>query len=268
MSCLTEKVTANEYTVPYIKFGSGKKTLVILPGLGIQSVIPFASAIKKQYESFCKDYTVYLFERREDMPKAYSVYDMADDTAKAINELGLSDICLFGVSQGGMMAMIIASEFPQLVGKLALGSSAAFVSQESEKVLSEWLSLAQSKDTQGLYLSFGEKVYSAEFFQQHKSAFEDMAKTVTEKDLKRFITLVKGMQGFDAREIIADIKCPVLAIGDTSDNVLGSESTPLIAQLMKNKTNFEMYMYSGCGHAAYDTAEGYTNKLSEFFNKE
>ena len=268
MSCLTEKVSTGKYTIPYIKFGSGDKTLVILPGLSVQSVLPMAPAIEKQYNAFCEDYTVYLFERRESMPESYSVYDMAADTATAIKELGLSDICLYGVSQGGMIAILIASEHPRLVKKLALGSSSAYISKEIGIGLNEWYSYAQNGDAEKLCLSFGEKVYSSEIFEQYKKAFVKMAKMVEESDLKRFATLVKGTEDFDARDLMAGIKCPTLAIGDTSDMVLGADSTPQIAELQKNNPCFEMYMYSGYGHAVYDTAEDYVGRLFDFFGKE
>ena len=93
-----------------------------------------------------------------------------------------------------------------------------------------------------------------------------MAKTVNENELKRFITLVKGTEGFDARNRMSSIKCPVLAIGDTTDQVLGADATPQIAALQKENPRFEMYMYSGYGHAVYDTAPDYTHRLYIFFN--
>ena len=265
MSYSTEKVITSSFTIPYIKFGTGDKTLVILPGLSLQSVIPAAPAIEKQYQIFCKEYTVYLFDRREDMPNSYSVYNMAEDTAKGMKMLGISNACLFGVSQGGMIAMIIAAEYPGLVEKLALGSSAAYITKSSAAVLNEWRSFAEKGDAQALCLSFGEKVYSAEVFAQYKDAFIILARNINENDLKRLITLVKGTLSFDMRDRLASIKCPVLAIGDTDDKVLGTDSVLQIFALQKDNPGFEMFLYSGYGHAAYDTAPDYAQRLYEFF---
>ena len=267
MSYIVDKVITNEFIMPYIKFGSGEKTLVIIPGLSVQSVIPSAPAIENQYKIFSKDFTVYLFDRREDMPEEYSVFDMACDTAKAIKELDLSGICLFGVSQGGMIAMIIAAEHPKLVSKLALGSTTAYVVESSGEVLKKWADFAKEGNAEKLYLSFGEKLYPKEFFERYRFAFVKISKTVTESDMKRFLTLVKGNEGFDFRDRITNIQCPVLAIGDTCDNVLSADSTPKIAELFKNNPDFEMYMYSGYGHAVYDTAPDYTKRLYLFFTK-
>ena len=58
MDFLTHKVYADDFQMEYLQFGHGKNTLVILPGLSVQSVIPLASMIVKRYEIFTEDFTV------------------------------------------------------------------------------------------------------------------------------------------------------------------------------------------------------------------
>ena len=265
MSYLVEKVIADGFEMQYIKFGSGEKTLVIIPGLSIQSVVSSAALIEKQYEIFSKDFTVYLFDRRENLPEIYSVCDMAKDTAKAIKKLKLEKICLFGISQGGMISMLIAAENEGLVSKLVLASTACKANADNSKVISEWIELAEQGKTKELCLSFGENVYPKDFYEKYKSAFKLLAKTVSESDLKRFIILSKGCDGFDATKDIKNIRCSVLVIGDTEDKVLGAESLYEIEKHMKSNTDFELYMYSGYAHAVYDLAPDYTQRLYNFF---
>ena len=62
----------------YFRFGEGAKTLVILPGLSVQSVMGSADAVAAAYECFAAEYTVYLFDRRSDLPAKYPLADMAD----------------------------------------------------------------------------------------------------------------------------------------------------------------------------------------------
>ncbi len=267
MSYELNKVSAGDFEIEYVKFGNGEKPLVILPGLSVQSVLPAAPAIEKQYEIFANDYTVYLLERRTKLPPVYSVYDMADDTAQALEKLGLKNVCLFGTSQGGMIAMTVAAKHPHLVGKLALGSTAVKIDEQRCAVINNWVSLAEIKDKEGLYLSFGEKVYPKEFFEKNREAFVSMAKTVKNSDLERFVILAKGTNGFDITDSLSRIECPVLAIGDSSDSVLGANASLEIAEAFKNKADFELYMYNGFGHAAYDTAPDYTERLYTFFSE-
>ena len=265
---ITDTVKTPDMEMRYIRFGEGKRTLVILPGLSVQSVVPAAPAIEKQYEVFLKDYTVYLFDRRESLPSVYSVYDMAKDTARAMIELGLSDVCLFGASQGGMMAMSIAAIHPELVSRLALGSTACHVKESRSVAIDEWIRLAQEGNAEALYLAFGEKLYPPALFQTYRATLQQVSKTVTPTDLKRFIILAQGLHGFDMTDMMKDIRCPVLAMGDTHDAVLGATALSEIAEQMKDNPNFEAYMYHGYGHAAYDTAPDYTQRLYRFFNGE
>ena len=125
MSIQIQKVVADTLEMNYFRFGSGEKTMVILPGLSVQSVMGPAQAVADEYAVMKDEFTVYLFDRRTELPPDYNIYDMADDTAKAIKALGLSDIYLFGASQGGMIAMTVAILYPELVRKLALGSTAS-----------------------------------------------------------------------------------------------------------------------------------------------
>jgi len=267
MSFTVDKVTDGRFEMAYLRFGSGKKTMVILPGLSIQSVLPAAAAIEKQYEIFSDAFTVYLFDRRTDLPPVYTVENMADDTAAAMRALGLTDCCVFGASQGGMIAMTIAAKYPALVSRLALGSTAARMDEDNTAVIDEWVSLAEKKDREGLCLSFGEAVYPPAMFQQYRSAFLAMAKTVTDADLQRFITLAGSTGSFDMTEGLTQIPCPVFAIGDTDDRVLGKDATLTIAALLKDKPDFTLMMYEGYGHAVYDAAPDYTQRLYDFFQQ-
>ena len=264
---MTERITLEDLEMEYIKFGSGKKTFVILPGLSVQSVLASAQAIEKQYGAFRDGYTVYLFDRRAGLPGKYPVFDMAEDTARAMRALGLADVCLFGASQGGMMAQVIAAEHPELVKKLALGSTACRISEKSRAVLEEWISLAEKGEAEKLYLSFGEKLVPAETFGQYRDAFCIMARGVTGADLKRFAVLARGTYGFDVKDRLKDIKCPVLVLGDLKDAVLGAGAAFEIAEALNGRPGFELYMYSGYGHAAYDSAPDYKRLLLSVFDK-
>ena len=152
-----ERVELSGFAMQYFRFGAGARTLVILPGLSVQSVMGSAEAVAAAYAPMTEDYTIYVFDRRETLPETYSVQEMARDTAEAMLVLGLKDVYLFGASQGGMMALVIAIEYPALVKKLVLGSSSAHVQPEQFRVIERWIALAEANDPVGLYLAFGEE---------------------------------------------------------------------------------------------------------------
>jgi 3-oxoadipate enol-lactonase len=57
------------------------------------------------YKCFAKDYRVYFFDRRHDISEGFSIWDIADDTENAMNQLGVDSADFLGVSQGGMISM-------------------------------------------------------------------------------------------------------------------------------------------------------------------
>ena len=66
----------------YITFGRGAKPMVIIQGLNTNGIHGSAAALSWMYRLFTKTYTVYLFDRRSDLPEDYPIAAMAKDTAK------------------------------------------------------------------------------------------------------------------------------------------------------------------------------------------
>ena len=154
-----ETVRTETFTMDYFRFGRGSRTLVILPGLSIQSVMPAADAVAAAYQSLQDEFTIYLFDRRADLPPVYTVHDMA-----------------------------------------------------------------------------------------------------------RFIILAEGTRGFNVVPELDRIRCPVLALGVYEDRVLDSDATMEIAEKLDERPDFRLYMYIGYGHAAFDTAPDYRQRILRFLN--
>lgn len=56
---------------------------------------------------------------------AYTLTDMAEDVARLIKTMGLSEVNLVGASMGGMIAQIVAARYPKYIKNLALLFSTA-----------------------------------------------------------------------------------------------------------------------------------------------
>ena len=258
-------VETGSCSMRYFQFGTGPKPMVSLPGLSVQSVMNAADAVANAYRSMAQDFTVTVFDRRAELPAVYAVSDMARDTAAAMSALGLGGAYLFGASQGGMIALLIALDHPELVRKLALGSTAARVAADRSGALSRWVGLAEQKDAVGLYLDFGEKLYPPGLFQMYRPALIETAQTVTDAELERFVTLSGGTAGFDVTDRLNEIACPVLVLGAADDAVLGEDAFRELVDGRTKEPLFEAYLYEGFGHAAFDTAPDYKKRLTQFF---
>lgn len=268
MSITIEQVKTDAFTMRFFRFGHGEKPLVILPGLSVQSVMEAADAIADAYAPLTDDFTIYVFDRRKTLPEVYSVADMARDTAEAMTVLRLSSVCLFGASQGGMIALLIAIEHPDLVARLALGSTAAAATEATDGVMTRWIRLAEQKDGVALYLDFGQAIYPPEVFEAAREALVDAGQTVTDAELARFVTLTAGTRGFDVRDRLALIRCPVLLLGAEDDAVLGADATGQIVGALGDRPDMDVHLYRGYGHAAFDTAPDYKERLLRFFKGE
>lgn len=267
MSHITSTVNTGLFTAGYMKFGNGSRNMVILPGLSVKSVLPYAGAVEKQYEIFSQKYTVYLIERRNELPCSYPVNCMVDDTAEVMRALGIEKADIFGASQGGMIALSLAAEYPGSVNKIAVASTSVRVDEKRFDAIDEWITLACERKAKELYLSFACKVYPPELFIQNREAFIALSETVSEAELDRFITLAEGTRGFDITAQAKKIKCPVFCAFDKNDDVLGAEAGYEISDLFAECSGFEASVTEGFGHAVYDTAPDFALNIYKFFEK-
>lgn len=263
-SAAIDTIQTDSFSVDYCKFGSGERALIILPGLSIQSVMGSADAIAQAYQPLAEDYTIYVLDRRKELPPVYTVNDSTEDVVAALQALGLNKVSLFGASYGGMEAMIMAAAYPEMVDKIVVASTSANLTDEEFQTVENWINLAKAGDAEGLYLAFGEALYPKEVFEQSRQLLIDAAKTVTEEELSRFIILGEGMEGYDITDQMAKIQCPVLAIGDRQDQVLGGTATEKIGDYMSENADFQLYMYDGYGHAVYDLAPDIKERMKDF----
>ncbi|MCQ2432674.1 MAG: alpha/beta hydrolase [Clostridia bacterium] len=268
ISPVIRTVSVGDVSMGYCSFGRGAKPFVILPGLSLKSVLLSADALAAGFSMFCDDYTVYVFDRRTNLPDHYTVSRMADDTAAIMNALGISGACVFGASQGGMMAQLIAARNPGMVSRMVLGSTAMKVSDPAESVIGEWISLAEAGDICGLNRSFSKAVYCEETQKAFAAVFSAMENDGTPEDVERFLILARAIAGFDASAELAEMKrqpwCPkTLVLGSHGDRVLTGEASEALAALL----GCESYLYEGYGHAVYDEAPDYRARMKAFFEK-
>ena len=118
-----------------------------------------------------------------------------------------------------------------------------------------------------MFLSFGEKIYPKDTFEKFREALCGIAETVFDEELKRFIIIANGAKDLDITDRVSSIKCPVMLVSDNDDKVFGTEPTLEMAEIFKSNNGFEMEIYSGFGHAIYDTSPEFKEKMYNFLKK-
>ena len=236
--------------------------MVILPGLSLRPVTTTPQAVINAYEIFSNEFTVYLFDYREDPEKGMRIGDMADDVAEALKEMELSGIYLYGVSMGGMVAQMLTLKYPDLVKKLVLTSTVSRVDPEHN--VHRWLSYAREKDIMRLIDSFVKEVYTKEAYEQYIDMMIATYKSLTDEELRAFILRLEALEDFDVRDSLHEIKVPVLVLGSRADQIFSVEEMGDTARLL----SCESYFYDGYSHAVYDEAEDIKQRICEFFMRE
>ncbi len=260
----TDTVFTGGVEMSYFSFGTGKKSLVILPGIDVKSVLTAAKAVENAYRCFADEYTVYVFDRRRNLPQRYSIREMADDTAEVMRYLGIRDADVFGASQGGMMAQCIAANAPELVHAMVLGSTTARCNDTIRRTCERWTALARAHDVTGLTADFIDNLYSDNTIRQYRDFLMHMNDRVGEEDIARFIILAQAIIGFDARPELKRVQCPTLVIGVEGDRAVGTEASRELAGIL----GCELYLYGdGYGHCVFDEAPDYKQRLAEFFRR-
>ena len=145
-----ESVRLGKARMEAVRFGSGGKNLVILPGLsdGLTTVKGKALLLAPPYRPFFERYTVWIFSRREPLSMGFTIRDMAADQAEALHALGIERAAVMGVSQGGMIAQYFAADYPDMTEALILAVTAPYANETAKERVERWLELTeQGKST-------------------------------------------------------------------------------------------------------------------------
>ena len=247
----------------YVSFGSGRKKLVVLPGLsdGLATVKGKAWILSPPYKKFFQDFTVYMFSRKDKMPDGYTIRNMANDQVLAMKRLGIEQAYVLGVSQGGMIAQYMAADHPEAVKKLILAVTAPNANDVVKEVVSAWIDTANRRDHKALMVDTAEKMYSENYLRKNRRFFPLLALFTKPSSYDRFLKNASAILNFDARSALSRISCPTLIIAGDDDNTVGNEAP---YELNKGLAKSELYIYQGLGHGVFEEAKDFYDRVFAF----
>ena len=265
---IVHTVCTDGIEMEYVRFGTGSRPLVVIPGLAIKSVMKSAASLQVPYKMFMEDYTLYFFDRRKNVSLDYSLSQIAIDQVKVLDALGLKDIALYGVSQGGMVAQQIAAAHPDLVWKLVLGCSTSKAEPEQLEVIGNWAQLARAHDKDALVEAFIRDCFSVKFAERYSRALRMMYRDVSEADMDRFAVFARECDSVNTAGDLANIKCPTLVLAAGEDRVVTTRASIKVFEKLKAAgVPCEFQMFEGCGHAVFDESSEFRNRILEFLNQ-
>ena len=264
-------------------FGNGSQPMVLLQGLSFEPAWKTAMITEGRFKAYEDRFTFYLIDRKEGFGEHYTIEQMAADTAEGMRLLGiggaeqntLPDAALdspapivYGVSQGGMIALSLAMDYPELVGRLIVcvtsascpdkqvpaanqlaenSSPAEYPEINSKPIFTNWLRLARSGEIYNLALDTIKHVYSQAYVERYDRAIDHLIRTYDKKLCEPFGVLTEACLEFDREKELSKINCPTLVIGATNDKIFGVAPSKIIAE----KTGGKLMILEG-SHAIYE----------------
>jgi len=251
-----------ETTMEYIRFGTGKRTLIMLPGLGdsLRSMKGTALPMALMYRMFAKDFTVYAFSRKTHLPEGYTTRDMAKDQAKAMDNLGIEKADIFGVSMGGMIAQWLAVDFPEKVGKLILTVTSARPNPVLRESIDEWVMLARSGDHTAFLDSNLRRIYSEGYYRKNRWMLPLLGALTKPRSYDRLYVQAAACLSHNAFSELPRITAPTLVVGGEKDMALGGDASREIAGAIPGA---RLKMYPQWGHGLYEEARDFNGLVRD-----
>ena len=250
-------------SMDYLRFGGGSRALVVIPGLNLRGVGETRYTWLRMYRPFSEDYEIFVFDRKADVPQGYDLAGMAEDTAQAMDALGIRQADVIGISQGGMIAQYLALDRPELVRKLVLGVTMSRPNETIRRAVRQWTALAERGDFNGIARDVMERAYSDDYLETFGKLLLKASAMRGVPPLDRFAVLTKACLTCDTYDRLGDIRCPVLVLGGRKDRVLTGEASVELAE----KLGCELYMYEDLGHSAWEEAGDFNARALAFLRE-
>ena len=244
----------------YVAFGKGDRNLIIIQGLNVRDLKGAGASLALMYRGFAKTHRIYFFDRRADVTEGLTISDLAEDIYHAMGVIGIESADVYGVSQGGMIALSLALDHPDRVTRLVLGVTAARVNGTIKDTVGRWVRCAREGDHVSINKDTFSLMYTEEYLRKYKLLMPLLVRMVRPKSFERFAILAEAILSFDCYERLGEIKCPALVLGGARDKICTGEASLEIAE----RLNCKIHMYPEYGHAAYEEAGDFNKRVYEF----
>jgi pimeloyl-ACP methyl ester carboxylesterase len=256
--------------IPFVKFGSGeKKMMVFLGGPGNQ--LPTGLEFKMYSQGFIpfkEEYTIYLVTRKSDLPENYTTRDMANDYADMINQDFKAKVdVIVGISYGGMILQHFAADYPKKAEHMIIAMAAHKGSEEGMKADEQFAKYLSEGKTAKAYAALTE-VFATKGL---KKVFYKiilfigglfMGKPEGDTFSSDILTEVKAEKNHHANDRLKEIPIPILILCGDKDYYFPLEYYQEMAELIPDAI---LEVYPDKGHDII-TMKRFTEDIKRFIS--
>jgi 3-oxoadipate enol-lactonase len=233
----------------YERAGEGEPLLLIqgMSGSHLAWGRPFSSLLEQSFEVISFDNRGIGLSRR--VTEAFSIAEMAADTAALLDALEIERAHVLGISMGGMIAQELVLAHPDRLLSLTLGCSYCGGPGSQLMDPADFQGLVEamaSGDAERVFRAMWGLNFSPGYRQDESgyAGFTEMARALPAP--RETIGLqVQAIAAHDTSARLLEIATPTLVVHGTEDRVLGYPNGPLIASLIPGA---RLETLEGVGH--------------------
>ena len=118
----------------------------------------------------------------------------------------------------------------------------------------------ENKKDCDLHMETFRMLFTEEFLGKYENVLPSLCGDLTETERRDFIIFAKACLDFDIENEIGKISCPVFVTAAKNDRLIPYTMSELIAE----KTGGKLFVYDNYGHAFYDEAPDYRERLLSY----
>jgi pimeloyl-ACP methyl ester carboxylesterase len=190
----------------------------------------------------------------------FTYWDSADDVIALLDERGVDQAVLAGMSQGGFLSLRAALKYPDRVRALILIDTQAGTEDPEkmpyyEQLVERWTTRGMDDELAAIIEAI---ILGAGW--EGAAAWKEKWKRIGAGNLRQLFATLAGRD--DIHDQLGDIGAPALVIHGAADLAI---DTPLAQRLSDGLPNAELVMIEGAGHASNLTHPGEVNRHIERF---
>ncbi|MCC7107293.1 MAG: alpha/beta fold hydrolase [Chloroflexi bacterium] len=200
-------------------------------------------------------------------PGAYSIANSANDLAQLIEHLDAGLAHVVGFSQGGMIAIALAAERPDLVRALALVSTTARMTPQQAELFRARAARVEEaglEDETAVYLG---RVLSADFATSHPDLLAEYAEIVRSNHVSALAATFRALAETDLTAAASSIRVPTLILGGSEDFGMAPDVHAMRLHALIPGSTIEVW--SGVGHRRHlERPREFVERLRAFFQQD
>lgn len=267
--CLNVFAQSKSYPFEVLKTGKGKQSIIFIPGFASSGEVWNETKAAFEKDFICYTLTMAGFAGVKPQPDS-SFENWKTGIADYIKDNKIEKPIVIGHSMGGGLALALASDYPELIGKivvvdalpcLAALSDTSFKSKENNDCSATVNQMTSMNETQ--FYDMQKQMMPR--LLQDLSKLETVVSWSVKSDRTTFGQMYCDFFNTDLREKITDVKCPSLILLESYFINL----KPAIEEQYKNlKAADFKYAAKGLHFIMYDDKVWYLEQLNNFLKPE